>query len=456
MNAGCYLDAVEGLFHHLGPFAEACAVFVCPPVEHVTVLVELATLVIEAVRHLVTDDNTNRAVVEGIVGIHVKEGVLQNTCGEADLVAGGVVVGIHRLGSHVPFLLVHRFVQEREAVSLFELSRALEVGVIGVSLVDVEVRVVAPFVGITYLDGEGFEFFDGFCLGLVAHPFGSADAVAQSGLQVLHQGQHALFVFLGEVFLDVHLAYSLAQCTIDDTHGAFPQRRGLFLTREDATVEIEVSHVNLGAQVGGGTINHLPCKQGLEVINRFVSQHLTGFLQVCYLAHRQYARLDAHGVKIDFPIYLRNELLQLVNGHLVVVGNGVTQFHIVLGGFCQTCLHAHNGLGALGGVLVAEEFKHTCDMLSVCLANSGSVFVIVNVILFLAQRKTGLALVEDVHGAVQGIGLNIHTPDTEIHGSTEYFAQLSAVGNSLYLTQGSLDGLKTLRIPAGGIHSQRV
>ena len=38
-----------------------------------------------------TDNHTDGTIVEGIVGIHVEEGILEDTSREADLVGGGVI-----------------------------------------------------------------------------------------------------------------------------------------------------------------------------------------------------------------------------------------------------------------------------------------------------------------------------------------------------------------------------
>ena len=56
-----------------------------------------------------TDYHTDGTIVEGIVGRHIEERHLQDACGEANLVGGGVIVGIYRLGSHVPVIIVYGF-----------------------------------------------------------------------------------------------------------------------------------------------------------------------------------------------------------------------------------------------------------------------------------------------------------------------------------------------------------
>ena len=54
------------------------------------------------------------AIVEGVVCVHVKEWILENTCREADLVGSRVVVGVNGLWGHIPFCFIHRFAKERK------------------------------------------------------------------------------------------------------------------------------------------------------------------------------------------------------------------------------------------------------------------------------------------------------------------------------------------------------
>ena len=83
-------------------------VFRCPPVAHVSVLVEQAALIVKAVAHLVADYNTNCAVVGGIVCCRIEEWRLKDTCREADFVCSRVVICVDGLRGHKPLGLVNR------------------------------------------------------------------------------------------------------------------------------------------------------------------------------------------------------------------------------------------------------------------------------------------------------------------------------------------------------------
>ena len=104
-----HLDARE----EIGIFVCACykvfSITFLPPVVHVSILVVATALVIKAVRHLMTDYDTDSAIVEGVVSRWVKERNLQYTSRKANFVSGWVIVGIDRLWSHVPVVTIHWF-----------------------------------------------------------------------------------------------------------------------------------------------------------------------------------------------------------------------------------------------------------------------------------------------------------------------------------------------------------
>ena len=63
-------------------------------------------MVVEAVSHLVSDDNTNGTIVESIVGLGIEEWILQDAGRETNLVRRRIVVGIDGLWSHKPLVAV--------------------------------------------------------------------------------------------------------------------------------------------------------------------------------------------------------------------------------------------------------------------------------------------------------------------------------------------------------------
>ena len=65
---------------------ETLGVFVGPPLAQIAVLVVFTALIVKAVGHLVAYDYSYGSVVEGVVGVHVKEWTLEYAGGEADFV----------------------------------------------------------------------------------------------------------------------------------------------------------------------------------------------------------------------------------------------------------------------------------------------------------------------------------------------------------------------------------
>ena len=155
LKVGQHADVGEEIGHHLCASLKLVAVAFCPPVAEVAFLVKLAALVVESVSHLMTDDHADGAVVEGIVSLHVEEGVLQDAGGEAYLVGGGIVVGVDGLRVHIPLVAVNGllvFFLHSLAVGPFAhiLHRLVE----RLACIDVELGVVSPFVGVANLDIE--------------------------------------------------------------------------------------------------------------------------------------------------------------------------------------------------------------------------------------------------------------------------------------------------------------
>ncbi len=165
---------------------------------------------------------------------------------------------------------------------------------------------------------------------------------------------------------------------------------------------------------------------------------------------------NVHSSEVGFPIHLRHEFLQLGNGHLVVVGLRVAEFDIIESGTCQTSLETEHGLGFGIGIRIAKEREHTRHVLAVFVTDTGGRLVGIEIVLFLAEGKTALALVEDIHTGVHSIRLHVHTPDTVHHRLAEQFAQLAAVGDSGDFIEGVLDRRDALPVAAGGIHSHIV
>src|SRR5579863_3357233 len=73
-----------------------------PPVTQVSILVELAPLVIVPMDGLVPNDRTGSSIVDRVVLGRIEEGRLQNPGREVDGVGLGILVSIHSWRSHSP------------------------------------------------------------------------------------------------------------------------------------------------------------------------------------------------------------------------------------------------------------------------------------------------------------------------------------------------------------------
>ena len=153
------------------------------------------------------------------------------------------------------------------------------------------------------------------------------------------------------------------------------------------------------------------------------------------------------------PVDLRHECLQVGDGHLVVVGNRVTQFHIVLGGLSQTRLETQHCLCGFVCLRLAEEVEHVRNVLHVLGADIQRVLVLVDVILLLAQREARLVLVHDVHAGVERVGIDVHGKESVLHSCAEEFGKFVTRLNSLNLCKGVLHGCYTFLIAACGVEA---
>ena len=107
-------------------------------------LVELTSLVVESVSHLMSDNHTDSTVVYGIIRIEIEERRLENACGEADLVCCGIVVCIDSLRTHVPAGAVDGLTVVGKIIFLIEEDSILDIGPVRLCGIDIKLGVVAP------------------------------------------------------------------------------------------------------------------------------------------------------------------------------------------------------------------------------------------------------------------------------------------------------------------------
>ena len=189
--------------------------------------------------HLMADYHADCTVVHSIVRIHIEERRLQDSCREADFIGSRVIISVHCLRSHQPFILVYRFAGFGNHFVVIPFVGTLDICPVRI-IFDLQCGVIFPFIRITYFYMEGCQFLQRFFLGRFTHPFQTFDTFSQRSLQVLHQCNHTFFGSSREVLLYIHLSYHFAKNAIYGAHGTFPARLHFFLSRHCSAVEIEV------------------------------------------------------------------------------------------------------------------------------------------------------------------------------------------------------------------------
>ncbi len=212
----------------------------------------MRSLVVETVADLVSDHRADAAVVRGVLGIRVEERRLQNRGREHDHVHGRLIVGVHRLRIHQPFVLVDRLADLGKLVSgLVQIGRA-HVPREARVLTHVQCGIVAPMVGVADLRRELRKLLQSLRLGLLAQPGGAGDGDAVGVDEIAHQLLHATLGGLGEVAPHVFAAHVLAADAVDQRHAALPAVALLLLAGEHLAVEVEVRLVEFVRQLQRG------------------------------------------------------------------------------------------------------------------------------------------------------------------------------------------------------------
>ena len=226
--------------HYSYTLFETLGVILVPPCYQISFFVVLAALIVESVSHLMTDYHSNGTIVEGIVSIHIEEWRLQDTSRETNLVGGRVVISIHRLGSHEPFILIYRLVQ----LGLYHILNLPFVDskhVAEVAVANLQFAVILPLIGIAYLYIECIQLLACHFLCLVAHPILNINTFTQGNLQVAHQFFHTLLGCRWKILCNIKLPQSFAQTAFYTGNSTFPAWTVFCLTAHNCAVECKIN-----------------------------------------------------------------------------------------------------------------------------------------------------------------------------------------------------------------------
>ena len=458
-------NLVEPIDKHLGVGLEADGILVLPPVVQVAVLIIVTALVVEAMGHLMSNDNTDSTIVESIVGIHVEEGFLQNTCREANLVGGGVIVSVNRLGSHAPLGLVDRLVNLGNHVGNVELIAPDHIGEVAVFL-DFKPAVVSPLVGITYFYHDCGEFLDSALFRILTHPFCIMDTHCKSLFQVVDHLDHAVLGFRGEETGHIEFTQCFAHGTVNSTGDAFPAGTQLLSTTEGATVEVEIGVDEVTAQIRCSSVDDIPGIIGLNGIKAFgLIQHLAHLAEVFGLAHVETGELGKTDLReIGLEVDASGTHGCSVEVHLVEGLEGVTVFLVGVLGLGQTGFKIHNHFGELGRGLATDFVITSIGKLGfhqgdVCLAQLRFAALAFQVVVTLTHAYAGLVEPSDALVGIVGISLveegkewiDAYTVQTA-HLGLKFIDALDG-GNFVQVRH---DGFSTLFLDSGSVHTHRI
>src|SRR5207253_11388539 len=139
------------------------------PVAQISLGVELAPLVVEAMGDLMAYHRAGAAKVNGIVHVGVKVRRLQNAGREIDSVQLGIVIGVDGGRSHGPLAAIYRLADLVQPAMKLEVARLMDI-LQETAASDLHAGVIAPAVGISDLVFDPFQLHFGLLLGLWWYP----------------------------------------------------------------------------------------------------------------------------------------------------------------------------------------------------------------------------------------------------------------------------------------------
>ena len=290
---------------------ESVGILLGPPILEVALGVELAALVVEAVRQLVADGGAGVAVVGRVVHLRIVERRLQHAGRKIDVVHLRVVVGVDRGRRHPPLAAIYRLADLGELAAVFE-----EIATRGVARIvvrrDDDGTVVAPLVRVTDLIHHAMEFIERLLFGRAAHPGELLDVGFHGLFDLARHGDRAGFGLGGKCLFHEHLAKSLAEVPIYAFHTALPARLHLFHVAQVLAVEIEIRGDKRLTQIARTIIHQVPAQIGLPIGRRARFDQLLDFTEELGFGdvdHR--GRGEADGLPVLRPGEMRRQLLEI-------------------------------------------------------------------------------------------------------------------------------------------------
>jgi len=156
---------------------------------------------------------------------------------------------------------------------LFDLALVEDAGDAGEVAVEIvtgngDGAVVAPFLGIAHVVGDGVQLGDGGLLGVLAHPGETADVFAHGLFQVVDELSDLGLGIRAEGELDILFAQEVAQTAVYGRNATGLTWPGLRHAGEGALPEIEVLVLKCFGQTRGASVKKVEFEIGLEGFDR--------------------------------------------------------------------------------------------------------------------------------------------------------------------------------------------
>ena len=179
------------------------------------------------------------AVIGSVIALRVEERWLQNPRREINVVHLRIVVSVDRGRRHPPLAAINWLANFGKLTSILEMRPTIAVPGIVASL-NLQLGVVAPFVGIANLVRHAMQLFQRFLLGGAAHPRQLLQITLHGFLNSLHHLGGALFRIRAKVLLGVDLTERFSQIAVHSAHALLPTRRHLLASLQGLAIKAKI------------------------------------------------------------------------------------------------------------------------------------------------------------------------------------------------------------------------
>ena len=467
-QAGQRLEPVEFVHELLRARLELGGVRLGPPVGEVAIGVVEPAPVIEAVRDLVADDHADAAVVDRVVERRVEERRLEDGGEEHDLVGGGLEVGVDHLRGQVGELVaVDLLADPAELPPGLERAGAADVLKVAVPP-DGERGIVTPLERTADERAEARELFPRPGAGGFAHPVDLLEMGLHRRLDVVDHHREARPHLGRQIAIDVKPADGLTDLPVKNPGRALPARLHRRHAGKHRAVEVEALLLKRRRQIGCGVGQHAPAQVDLPAGQGLLLQYAADRREKLRLVHndRPGIRRIADGRVVGFHRKSRTGRRQLIEGHLVVVGDGVAQLDGRLGDLRERLLEREHR----GGILLrragrrAGERQHLRDVAEV----GGALFFEAWIKIIIARRQAEAALGQGEHVGVALLLIRGHGPAEERRAAGAGRRDKGVVkigdcldevvhrGDGVDAGEVGREGLQARGLDGGGVHRRGV